>query len=266
MLRSESQTATAKHHIKSASLTKGLEKRLCAYVLAAGATGAGLVATAQPASAEIVFTPANITLTNGTLLIDLNHDGIADFALVDFEASHFLRFLDLNGNGNAGASVVDKSVYAQPNALSSGVVIGASDAFVNIQHGSVLMASAHIMTSCFSHCTYIYGIWGNVNHRFLGLRFEVKGQTHYGWARLSVRTTGPLRDLRITVKLTGYAYETVAGQSILAGQRSGTPDNPVFMDGAAKPNDSASVETPIQPGPDSSTLGSLALGSASPAN
>lgn len=71
---------------REAALGKNLSARLKTYGLAAGAAGAGLLAAAQPAKADVVFTPANVTLTNGSLDIDLNHDGINDFVLLNDRA------------------------------------------------------------------------------------------------------------------------------------------------------------------------------------
>jgi hypothetical protein len=63
------------------------------------------------------------------------------------------------------------------------------------------------------------GSWVNVQNRYLGLKFNIKGRVHYGWARLSVQ----VQNLSITATLTGYAYETIAGKSIKAGNTKG-PD------------------------------------------
>src|SRR5262249_41282324 len=49
-------------------------KRLLAYAAAAGA------ACSTQAAAEVVYTPAHDSLFNGTYFLDLNHDGINDFA------------------------------------------------------------------------------------------------------------------------------------------------------------------------------------------
>lgn len=61
------------------------------------------------------------------------------------------------------------------------------------------------------------GAWQNVTNHYLGIKFQSSGRTHYGWARLSV-TMGKFGPV---VTLTGYAYETLAGQGITAGQTSG---------------------------------------------
>ena len=80
------------------------------------------------------------------------------------------------------------------------------------------------------------GPWLGAQDRYLGLEFYIDGQEHYGWARMSVDfpfafdTTG---------RILGYAYETIPGKPIIAGDEGNTADASV------KPN----------------TLGALALGS-----
>jgi hypothetical protein len=87
------------------------------------------------------------------------------------------------------------------------------------------------------------GQWVNVRSHFLGLKFRIKGKVHYGWARLNV-TVG---NSRISATLTGYAYETIPGKSIIAGATKGPDD--------AEPT--ASLNTPT---PEPVTLGALAMG------
>ena len=61
-----------------------------------------------------------------------------------------------------------------------------------------------------------YGLWANVTNRYLGFKFLINGQVHYGWARVSV--TNSIR----TVVLTGYAYETTPNTNIIEGHISGS--------------------------------------------
>jgi hypothetical protein len=90
-----------------------------------------------------------------------------------------------------------------------------------------------------------------VNSRYLGVKFEIKGQTHFGWARLNVQIQLPLT---ITATLTGYAYETIANKAITAGQTKGP--------GNLEPD--ASIEEPdaslTAPSSKPATLGALAAG------
>lgn len=80
-----------------------------------------------------------------------------------------------------------------------------------------------------------------MRNRYLGLAFSIDGQTHYGWARVSV--IDAKRQCRQTVVLISYAYETEPGKPILTGKTSGT-------------DEAEAAETP------QATLGALALGSA----
>jgi len=64
-----------------------------------------------------------------------------------------------------------------------------------------------------------WGPWHGAQNRYLGLKFLVKGQVHYGWARLSVSKIFPF-----TATLTGYAYETIPNKSIVAGKTHGNND------------------------------------------
>ena len=64
------------------------------------------------------------------------------------------------------------------------------------------------------------GNWFDVT-AYLGLQFLINGETHYGWAAVDVVFDTSQRPWTFSATLTGYAYETVAGQSIAAGRTSG---------------------------------------------
>jgi hypothetical protein len=64
------------------------------------------------------------------------------------------------------------------------------------------------------------GSWVNVNKRYLGLELKIGSKIHYGWARLNVKIQGS----SIVATLTGYAYETVPGKPIKAGQTKDDDD------------------------------------------
>jgi len=65
--------------------------------------------------------------------------------------------------------------------------------------------------------TYFKGNWIDATNRYLGLKFTIKGKTHYGWARLTI----PWLNVGFSVTLTGYAYETIPNKSIIAGKTHG---------------------------------------------
>ena len=101
--------------------------------------------------------------------------------------------------------------------------------------------------------TFVYYAhdWANVSNRYLGFKFQINGETHYGWARLTVNFHGgPLKVRTWEAHLTGYAYETVAGQAIAAGETSSSSEATPEASRRSSPVDRDQV----------GALGALALG------
>jgi hypothetical protein len=228
-----------------------LDKRLLAYALAA----AGAVALTPSASAEIVYTPANFTFTRGTLPLDLNNDGIDDFTIHNSEngSSSFytLKLTVSSGSPGASAAVLGRNRQGFGSAwdapLNWAIGPGSAKHFINA-NPPALMA---IMGCVPGYCWPPAGFWANRVNKFLGLRFIINGEVHYGWARFSVRSGYFL----FKVKLSGYAYETNPDTTILAGDRGFVPEASAGSDGA----ENASIENAaaLQP----ASLGLLSLGS-----
>jgi hypothetical protein len=196
-----------------------LEKKLKAYVLAASAAGVGALAFTQPAWAEIVYTNVNtpVILNGGPLMLDLNNDGIADFKLTNFSyltegiGTFFLAIAPAqSGNGVLPITSNQKIVAA---ALSSGHDIGAKNSFLK-NNAQLYMARNKFNTARGSY----YGQWLSVEYAYLGLKFVINGQPHYGWAQVKFGSTGGF----LSASLSGYAYETIANHPIKAGEKSGT--------------------------------------------
>ena len=217
------------------ALRECFDRRLKAYALAAGAVGAGLFGAARPAKADIIYTPADTSLTNGRLFIDLNHDGINDFAVNDYIVVGKDRRLFATGlGGRNGALAYAFGASYGFRALEAGYVIG--------RRGYFAPYAAPMANVAATFGTVVSGPWANVNDRYLGLKFDIDGQAHFGWAEFRVRAGVRGGSPVIAATLLGYAYDTVAGQSIDAGQTTAA--------------DAPNTATP-EPG----TLGLLALGS-----
>jgi hypothetical protein len=236
------------------ALSRRLDQHFFAYALA----GAGAVTLAPPANAEIVYTPADVTFTSGVQSIDLDHDGTNDFALLlDTYAGFYDAFgiLSVSGHGNNGAGVLGRKVprRAMAYAVAYAFPIGPDSPrrFVNVRTQRLEMARAG--------CYYNYGChsggqWANVVKRFLGFRFEINGEVHYGWARLSVRAR--TSDFPcVKAHFTGYAYETTPNKTILAGDTGLGADASIGSGDAEEAN----VEVNRTQEPPSLTL--LSLGS-----
>src|SRR5580704_8861239 len=67
---------------KPTTLNANLNKALISYVAAACAASGAILAEAPPAEGQVIYTPTNIPILVGSpVLLDLNHDGVVDFAL-----------------------------------------------------------------------------------------------------------------------------------------------------------------------------------------
>jgi hypothetical protein len=69
------------------TLSESLQRHLNAYSIAASAAGMGVFATAHPAEAKIVYTPAHVKIGLGGVelyYLDLNHDHVTDFIIHTF--------------------------------------------------------------------------------------------------------------------------------------------------------------------------------------
>jgi hypothetical protein len=223
------------------TLSESTHERLSLYSLAASAAGVSVLALASPTQAKIIFTSAHIKITpNHKLALDLNHDGVKDFELVDsgVGSSDFLEMNALQpGNALAQANT-DCNPSVGVAALKAGAVIGKGQTF---SHNLYCMAQ-YIGADGGS-----LGSWaGGVKNRFLGMQFTIEGRKHFGWARLSVSTAPYI------VMLTGYAYETIPNKPIIAGKTEGPDENSVDETNPATLNEST---------PQPASLGLLAIGS-----
>jgi len=229
---------------------------------AATVVGAGLLLTGGPASARIVYTPANTPVGgtrsrgSGSYLLDLNHDGIPDFQFSRTFTSGIVNVSSLLVSpAQAGNAILGKiqgvlSLYGAPltchvaSALPAGHRIGPGKGF------GAYRTMVNAVNIFFAEGSPFYsfrcGYWGGAQGRFLGFEFTIQGQTHFGWARFN--------ESRVySATLTGYAYETQPNTAIRAGDRGPVADARVPEMHSAAP----AVAT-LRP----ATLGLLALGSA----
>jgi len=252
-------------------LSDSANQRLDAYAVAAGgATNAcgphlpgpagglyllsalGLVGLAQSSEAKIVYTPANVLVQGGGtsyyFRFDLNHDGKNDIGFSQgCVAETFVHrcWLDAKPVQGNGVEEGTQNTYGWAAALKAGESVGPADQFN--QAASVTMAS--------TNRGHDRGYWFSSKGRYLGVAFRIKGKTHYGWMRFQNSSQGG-------ATLTGYAYETVPGKSIKAGQRKGPDDfsNDPQLVNPDDPGPGALLTTPIPETLQPASLGTLALG------
>jgi hypothetical protein len=228
-------------------LSMPIRQRLNAYAIAAGAAGVSGMVWAMPAQAEIVYTPVHQIIRRGDVYhLDLTGSGVTDFTIREHGAqstSGHVSFLFVAGeasNSVQGTNVGHAGFLAKALMQGSSIPAGKFSGKANAQ--MAFFCSGFL--DCFM-TTSRRGYWFDVSDRYLGLKFTIQGETHYGWARLSVKFSQP----RLNAQLTGYAYETTPNKGIIAGQTSGTEED--ASRGAAR-------ETNVGK---HTTLAALALGS-----
>lgn len=216
------------------------------FVAAAiGAITLGSVSLAPPLFAEIIYTPANKSIgkSNGasSLPIDLNNDGIVDFTVSAYNFDSFSsgwRILGaLGAVGAEGNEILVEGSYLAVAAVT-GQVIGSASARTRFHQGGI-MADHRDSGNGFSTYHSTKGLWLHATNRYLGVKFIINGETHYGWARFNAGAG--------YAQLTGYAYETIPDKPIPAG---------VFE--TAPPESGADSTAGANPG----SLGALARGAA----
>jgi hypothetical protein len=226
------------------NLSESVRQQLNMYVIAAGAAGVSLLASVQPSEAKIVYTPADVVIgRNQAFAIDLNDDGTSDLVIKQrshgIASFHHKSLLAEPAQGNGVEEGTQGHGWAA--ALKAGAKIGQTKYFAgSLEMAYQIRSIGHNKSG---------GYWNYSQARYLGVEFRINGRTHFGWARFKNSSYN-----RAT--LTGYAYETVAGKSIIAGKTKGPADERDEED--FRP--SASLTSPIPDTPRPASLGMLALG------
>jgi hypothetical protein len=262
------------------TLNPKLTKVLGGYIAAAAAS-AGVLALAEPANAEVVYTPTNTPiLINTPLALDLNNDGTTDFVISNKYMHHFssgctggdctyhatLKVSPAQ-TGNAGwgfSSTVRPArggMRKKGNGAKIDVPIPAPWGVYAVAPERKFIATDLVMDSyrhrhrggqSSSSTGQSVGPWGKgkrYSGPYLALRFMIGGEVHYGWARVEVHAKGH----KITATLTGYAYETTPNVGIVTG----LTHEPSYPSAEIAP--AAPAQTPVvQP----AMLGLMAQGSA----
>lgn len=166
--------------------------------LVASVAGAVAVLGASDVQAAPIYSGVQDIAINldSTVDLDLDGDSVIDYAfrnLLDLDSG--VRQLDLLASGTNEAVVF----AAVPTPLSEGVSLPGDQKFGTPTGAMVQSVSGGVDS------------WLEAPNQYLGLRFDIAGATHYGWARLTVNadTTATLHD---------WAYESRAGRGIATGQ------------------------------------------------
>jgi hypothetical protein len=195
--------------------TGSFDSKLLSYAIAGGA------ALLSPAAghAGIIYSGTVNQSTSPILNLDLNADTLVDYIFT----------------GTLGSpTTVTNSVDGGSNGVAigtTGVAAGVDVAGLSFQTSAVLNTGTVSpgycdpkIKTCFKATVTNNGPLPVSTPVYLGLSFDISGQTHYGWAQISTTmlgTTSNTADSLVTV--IDYAYETTPGASLLTGQTVGAP-------------------------------------------
>jgi len=168
-----------------------------------------------PAQARIVYTQTNQTFTgNVSWNIDVDNNGVADVMITqDLYSDGGCLGANAHVDNARGVGLLTNG-QGWTSALDAGTSIGPNEIFDSSE--SLLGDTYHCIGNPFGHDD---GFWINYGTLFLGLELTKAGKVHYGWAQFSVSIVNWYGGRhRMQSILTGYAYQTIAGKAILAGQ------------------------------------------------
>jgi len=159
------------------------------------------------AHSQVVWTDVNPdSLVTSQYELDLDNDNNPEF-LIQKTTDGGINVVQASGI-SVNDSIVGfyqgfPAVTGYPSALSSNEIIDGTVEFVDegIMGGDheIIMEDAD---------------WPDGFNRYLGLKFSINGETHYGWAKIKISTD------YAAFTISEYAYEATAGQAINSGVTS----------------------------------------------
>ncbi|GLB48595.1 hypothetical protein [Neptunitalea lumnitzerae] len=164
------------------------------------------------ASGQIEYTDVNPDFGGSEVIyeLDLNNDNQVDFTVVHtISSGENVLYFDTKSPGAEVMGEVykisEKDDYGFALGLDNGDVISYRQKTWLKGTDGILLNSA----SCYSG----FSNWCGVEDKYVGLRFKIDGNVHYGWARLDVSLSGA----KWVIK--DYAYNTEPNASIRAGEK-----------------------------------------------
>ena len=189
-----------------------LEKRLMAYSLVAGA-----VLAHGTARADVQKSSPGVLLSNDNDFFNVMFGGDTKFRIVLDKVLTFVGYTAYTTNKvgiyclTTSAQFSDSGSYAR--ALNVSVTVDSNGNFTG--PGSDMNMAFFYGTSAFPIITT--GQFLGTTGKYLGLRFKIGGNIHYGWVQVDVDNYAD------QVTINELAYEDIAGVGILTGSDVSLP-------------------------------------------
>lgn len=210
-------------------MTKSLLKeKLKSY----SALATAVFGTASAADAQIVYTDVNpdavITAVNGALdsyAVDFNNDGNEDLAFgaygylydagggTTYQLNYIFTFAANNSTAAFVGTMQTVGTQSAPTTtnIAAGTVIGSSSTWLD----TVAAGSPTFFSAVTANGAPFIGTANTGADIYIGSRFLIGTNTHYGWVRINV----PANAGQATIK--DFAYNATANGPINAGQTAG---------------------------------------------
>lgn len=189
-------------------MTKNMNKKMLAYSAVASAFLAG--ATEAQAQVDYTDVDPDTTLSSAAMAtapvefaIDFNGDGTAEFSarqINNAPTQTYAQFAVATGAPNIEMMGTQGSFYIYPTVLAAGDTITPNMTF----------ESDNIAALRSSYGGNFYGNFDGLSG-FVGCRFDVGGNMHYGWVEAEASTDAT----ELTIK--GFAYDMTPDTGIEAG-------------------------------------------------
>lgn len=198
------------------------------------ALASAVFGTAAAADAQIVYTDVtpDVTLSviNDSLNsydVDFDNAGTPDMAIAtygylynyggtDYQLNYVFSFVAPNATAAlvAAMETAGTSSYPATTSLASGTAIGSSATWLD----TTAAGGTFFFTSAYGFTQTLLGTANTGTDTYIGARFLIGANTHYGWVRINVATDAS------SVVIKDYAYNATANGPINAGQTVGVAE------------------------------------------
>ncbi len=206
------------------------KKNLKKYAALAGAFITGGAVNAQIQYVDI--NPDVVLNLGDSLLLDMDGNSVTDLAfrvgsfsgsgtayggLVNFQYSGFGGSVSAPNGGGIMGSVSSQASMNIASMLMSSNLVDSGGNFLS--DGILASKVTAVVTGLYSTTITQYpGYFAGQTDKYIGVRFDIGGNNHYGWVRLDAAGTYD----QITIK--DYAYNAVPDLPLYAGQTVGLDD------------------------------------------
>ncbi len=199
-------------------MKESLNQKLKIY----GSLATGILAVGNVADAQTIYVDIDPdTLLTGNFseyLLDLNNDGIKDYKMVTanyLSVSSGVTY-DIKGAAvyplNGNEVLIDQaSSNNYIKALDLNSPIGPNQTIWGYTSSAFILNVELKVTYSGGTYTNELGLWDDVQNKYMGVKFKINNNTHYGWVRMDVNETGD------SVLIKSYAYHSVPNGAVTAG-------------------------------------------------